>query len=234
MDIVTYPDIFFVNGKTLYAKYDPNLGWGLYASQAFQPGEIVLKLHINERVECNLQVGPTFGDCFNHGMTIAPNIEWCPTPQHPFWNLNHTCRPTCGLQAWGRLIEGCLILVAYENIPAHTHVAADYSPMTTVDEGGADGRPWTMTDCLCGEATCRQRISEFRLLDEAAKIESLTRGRDEAHYGGVLAHILNEESDFVARLKAHSAAAYSEYVEVLTQQQTLSRQFMQAQKNTAE
>lgn len=231
MEIKNYDSIFSTDNKTVYARYDNKWGWGLYATQSFLTGEIVLKLHIQDLIESRLNKVPTPGNCAVRGLIIAPNVVWCPTDKHPFWNLNHSCNANCGINHWGKMFDGYIPIVAYEDIQPHTHLTIDYSTITTINEVDEDGLPWKITNCFCGEANCRGVISEFHVLDEHIKWQIVTEPHHSVRYGGVFAYILNEEKTITKRLEVYSSQIYADFLDVLSQQFDFSRHFTQDNSN---
>ena len=79
----------------------------------------------------------------------------------PGMYLNHSCAPNAG-------IVDDRILVALCDIAAGTEVRIDYS--TTMQENS-----WTMI-CLCGNASCRGIVRDFRLLPASLQERYLSWG----------------------------------------------------------
>ena len=71
--------------------------------------------------------------------------------------VNHSCSPNAGL-----VIDGTDVrLIALRDIAVGEQVTFDYS--TTMDEDDFE------FDCLCGAATCRGRVRDFKHLDAPLK-----------------------------------------------------------------
>jgi len=133
-----------------------DVGRGIFATRAFQPGELILHLagprfdrsdpiHLTEAGANLLQTGQR-----SYIMLQSPGVF-----------ANHSCDPNAGIQANRRL-------VAIRPIAAGDEIRYDYS--TTMDEDF-----WTMA-CRCGAAGCRGVVTDFRLLPAAVKERYLALG----------------------------------------------------------
>ena len=133
-----------------------SLGRGLFAVDAYLPGDLIMVLR-----------GPRYErDDPIHGTPEGANL--LQTGRHTYILLeepgvfvNHSCDPNAGIRANRRL-------VAIKPIRPQEEIRFDYS--TTMDEDY-----WTM-DCRCGAAACRGRVGDFHALPENVKRRYLALG----------------------------------------------------------
>jgi hypothetical protein len=209
------------------AKYIGEIGWGLFAEAGFAPGDPICWLKMGKTVSSwLLPWADSFGQYFERSFTVVPDFAWCPSCEHPFWYINHSCQANSGFVNWGRPIHGSIPIIAYRRIVRGQQITMDYSLMTASYDGSPDGKPWSMTPCLCGESDCRGTITGFNRLPFDVQREAI---RADAEFPGlVLAHILMDMPALVRILQQASPLAYLQYLDVLHRQVTLSMRFFKA------
>lgn len=124
----------------------PGKGRGVFALDAFRPGEEVLEFlgHVRDvstytDLTHALQVGPT--DFLSASGGIDDYV-------------NHSCSPNTGI----RDDKGRIVLIALKAIAPGAEITFDYS--TTQTNG-----LWSM-ECQCGSKKCRGRILDFKDLPQ--------------------------------------------------------------------
>ncbi len=207
--------------KGVVARLTQNTGWGLFADRDFEPGAHILRLSLDDTLTSNIiDWRDSFGKWYDRSFTIVPDYAYVCTPDYPFWYLNHSCQPNSGFVNWGRLEDHYLPVVAYRHIAIGEEIVADYSLFTTRYDGDIEGNPWTMEPCLCHQHNCRHKITGFDAMPLPLQLEAI-RPVSPAK-GKVLAHILQQNSELVDRLRRTSPSSYAQYLEAFQQQMTLS------------
>ena len=154
---------------------------------------------------------------------IAPGWYFHPNSDHPFWFLNHSCRPNVAYRDWASYInESAVSLVALREISTEEQIVIDYSTMTTRGDGQEDGVPWTMR-CLCGMSNCRKLLKAFVNLPSELQMEMVTRR--EPFSGIVPAFVVNESQDFVSKLRVSDPDLFERLQLVLKDQRSLAKYF---------
>jgi hypothetical protein len=191
-----------------------NTGFGLFATQDFAPGEVVMLLADHDTPTTKImRWKESFASYFDRSYTIVPNFAFCSTPDHIFWNLNHSCNPNAGYVNWGRIENGHVPIVAHRVIKAGEEITADYAVFTTHDDGSADGIPWEMEGCGCGQPNCRGTIRGFEATPRDIQLENiLATGNTQ---GRVLAHVVEYLPDLVEILRRESPTLYDSYLSTL-------------------
>ncbi len=185
------------------------MGTGLIARRDFAPGETLFDMPLSgDPRSAVLRWHDALGDCNDRGCTFLPEFTFCPSPEHPFWSLNHSCGGNCGFVRWGAVHESVIPVVALRSIRAGEHVAADYSLITAEFDGTIDRGPWVMTDCQCGEPACRRTISGLSSMP-------LVMQRQAALNGHIIAHILHENQPLELWLRDNHPRQYEQYAAVL-------------------
>jgi uncharacterized protein len=123
---------------------DTDKGKGVFANNAIQAGTVITAVrgrHIT--FEQTTELGEQESFCVQIGLKdyVLPNP--------PFYLVNHSCEPNCGLTA-------VLELVTLRAIAKDEEITWDYS--TSMLE-----RHWTMK-CECGSGQCRSSVTDFDLL----------------------------------------------------------------------
>jgi hypothetical protein len=147
-----------------------DVGRGVFAARRFLPGETILVFR-GPRVDRSDPVHHTPAGA--NLLQTGPRTYIDPEPPGVF--VNHSCRPNAGVGRERRLFALVEILPGQE-------IRFDYS--TTMDED-----LWTM-ECLCGEAGCRGRVTDFRLLPLEVRQTAIARGAVPGfiarRYGGIM------------------------------------------------
>lgn len=196
----------------------PDVGMGLFAREAFAAGEVVLRLDWWDEETAELVPWDDTEDEHQDRCTaVAPGWYYFVNEKHPFWFLNHGCRPTVAYVDWAAPVGDGVPLVATRDIRAGEEITIDYSSMTTDDDGLEEGEPWRMT-CLCGAPDCRGTLTEFSAMPEEIGFELARRG-------AVPAFVLAESETLVNRLKHHESTGFQRFTEVLELQRELVEEF---------
>jgi hypothetical protein len=196
----------------------PGVGMGLFAKKAFRAGEVVLRLEFwDEKTSELIPWEDTEDEHQDRCTAVAPGWYWFVTDRHPFWFLNHGCRPTVAYADWAAPVDDAVPLVAVRDIAAGEEITIDYSSMTTADDGLEEGEPWRMT-CLCGAPDCRGVLTEFVGMPEARALELAVAGQ-------VPAFILAESDALTLKLKEQDPVAFQRFTDVLETQRELVDEF---------
>ena len=121
-----------------------DVGLGLFAGRAFSPDEEIL---IFSGPELSFEAMVARGEAEANALQIDDSLYL--DIGAPGVYANHSCQPNAGIRQDTRL-------VALRPIPAGEEIRYDYS--TTMWENH-----WTMA-CRCGQANCRQRVTDFPTL----------------------------------------------------------------------
>ncbi len=135
---------------------ETHVGRGVFASRHFKPGELILRFS-GRRIDHNDPLH--FTD--HAGNLLQTGKHTYIYPDAPGLYVNHSCHPNAGIFPHRRLVALAPIQVGEE-------ICFDYS--TTMDDG-----IWTL-DCLCGHATCRHVVTDFKTLDPDIQTNYLARG----------------------------------------------------------
>src|SRR5258708_16906593 len=139
------------------------IGWGLFAEKEFQPGDVIYTLDLTDNARANVTpFRDAFDGCYERGITIIPGFVFCTTEHHPLWNSNHSCNANSGFVNWGRLDHHAMSVAAYPLIKPGDQITLEYSWITPSYDGAADGDPWSMAGCLCGEPNSPCTITDLR------------------------------------------------------------------------
>ncbi|HVO70686.1 MAG TPA: SET domain-containing protein [Aggregatilineaceae bacterium] len=209
------------------ARYIGAIGWGLFAEKAFVPGDTIYWIDLREKRRSRVMTWhDSFEDYAERSFTVALGFAVCCLADHPFWYSNHSCLANSGFVNWGRLEKDRLPIAAYRPIHPGQQITLDYSLFTPGYDGGTDGRPWSMSPCLCEHDDCRITITDFDHLPlnqraEALMTSSPVRGR-------ILAHMLPIHPALVNRLRNARPVDYAVYIEALHQQIALSARLQHA------
>ena len=149
------------------------IGRGVFALRAFRLGEEILAI-TGPRVDIRTLSGPAWRALMDRGEPVQVGPYEYIEPGPPGRFLSHSCEPNAGLRP-------DLVVVALQAIPAGGQVEFDYS--TCMDEDY-----WTMR-CLCGTASCRGVIEDFRCLPGALQETYLAAGVVQAFIAGQYAPV---------------------------------------------
>jgi hypothetical protein len=154
---------------------------------------------------------------------VAPGWYFCPNDGHPFWYLNHSCKPNVAYRNWASYENGSAVpLVALQEIHVDDEVVIDYSTMTTYNDGEEEDAPWTMK-CLCGASNCRRLLKDFFHLPRTLQMDMLLMRAPVC--GIVPAFILNESQMLVDELRRRAPEMFEGYQSVLAMQFALAQRF---------
>jgi len=138
------------------------IGFGLFATTSFAPGERILRIEgriVDHEVLWRRQGSRFSANCFRFG----PETYLDPG-NGPGCFVNHSCDPNAGIQK----SRNRLYLFAAKRIAAGAEITIDYS--TTL----GDDDIWTMR-CKCGHPRCRRTIRNFGSLPVEVKRRYLAR-----------------------------------------------------------
>jgi uncharacterized protein len=80
-----------------------------------------------------------------HSLQIADELFLvCPEQADPADHVNHSCEPNCG-------IAGNVLLITMTDVAAGRELTFDYAM--------CDSDPYDEFECLCGEPTCRRKVT---------------------------------------------------------------------------
>jgi uncharacterized protein len=116
-----------------------NKGYGLFAQEPIQKGELLLVMGgdiVNTEQLAKLE--HTFS------IQVEENLYIAPIGLQKAYRINHACKPTAG-------VVGQMTFVALRDIAADEEVCYDYA-MT-------DGTAYDEFDCHCGSELCRGKVS---------------------------------------------------------------------------
>lgn len=133
----------------LLMRHVPGKGKGVFATRDFPAGTTVLEF-LGALVEVN-EV-----DDLTHCLQVGPTTFLGPSGSVDDY-VNHSCAPNTGIQDR----EGRIFLFALSPIKSGDEISFDYSTTQT-------GGHWHM-QCLCGKATCRGHIGDFRDLPSSVR-----------------------------------------------------------------
>jgi SET domain-containing protein len=136
------------------------IGRGVFAVRPFQAGEEILAI-TGPRVDIRTLDEAAWHALMDRGEPVQVGPYEYIEPDPPGRFLNHSCEPNAGLRP-------DLVVVALQAIPAGSQVEFDYSCCMQEDY-------WTM-ECLCGTASCRRVIEDFRCLPAALQQTYLAAG----------------------------------------------------------
>ncbi|MBK7884980.1 MAG: SET domain-containing protein [Chitinophagaceae bacterium] len=136
MEAITKENLDYIIKKTEKGK-------GLFAANDIKAGTILFA--ISGKLINFDQSNKLEEDSYSLQIDINTYI----VPHHPFFLLNHSCEPDCG-------INNRLEMVAIKDIKKDKELQWDYS--TSMLE-----RNWTMP-CDCRTVNCRKTIGDFDLL----------------------------------------------------------------------
>lgn len=125
----------------LILKDVPGKGRGVFAGQAFRPGDEVLQFL------GDLKDVSEFSD-LTHALQVGPRAFLSASGELDDY-VNHSCDPNCGI----RDDQGRVVLFALRPIANTDEITFDYA---TTQAGGF----WKMT-CQCGAPNCRKTIGDF-------------------------------------------------------------------------
>jgi hypothetical protein len=126
----------------LEAREVPGKGWGVFALQAIQPGQLIAAWGGTVMPEADFRQQPP--ELISLSVQIEEGLYLVPERLGPGDRINHCCDPNAGMQGHSQL-------VARRAIAPGEEVCYDYA-MT--DSGSYDE-----FDCLCGAANCRGRVT---------------------------------------------------------------------------
>ncbi|HZS08458.1 MAG TPA: SET domain-containing protein [Blastocatellia bacterium] len=217
----------FPDNPRLIAKPVPGLeeiGAGLFATDHFAPGEVVLRLDWSDTDRAEIvHWDDTDVEHQARSTAVAPQWYFYVCDDHPFWFLNHSCNPNVAYRDWAAAEDDTVVsLVALREIRPGDQVTIDYSTMTTSDDGEEEGVPWTM-ECLCGEGDCRRVLTDFTSLPRGLQIQMLLRR--EPVGGTVPAFIVNESPELVRELKRAAPDLAEGLMTALEKQMSLAEYF---------
>lgn len=200
------------------------IGAGLYALAPFAPGEVVLRLDWRETDRAEIIAwDDTDTEHQDRCTAIAPQWYFYASSDHPFWFLNHSCRPNVAYRNWAACEDDSVVaLVALREIRPGDELTIDYSTMTTADDAEEIGGSWAMR-CLCGQPDCRRVLTDFASLPRERQLQMvLTR---EPVAGIVPAFIVNESPALVRELQSRAPDLYASFQAALAAQWRLAQQF---------
>ena len=160
-------------------------GFGLFADQPLQAGELVIVW--GGRVVTQAELDNLPEDSRRHGIQIEDEMYCIPLePSEPADYINHSCEPNTGL-------SGQIALIALRDIAVDEEVCYDYAM--------SDSSPYDEFECTCGTPQCRHWITgndwkRPELWDRYAgyfspylqrRIDRLKAGKDDAAAFGVQA-----------------------------------------------
>jgi len=131
-----------------YVARTKSTGRGLFAARRLRPGEKIFAVKgsvMRDAYGPNYLIGKTWL-CLSRGKWLAP------TRQSPWFYINHSCQPNCGLR-------GTVTVVPMKPIPPGAELTIDYS--TTEED------PYWRMRCGCGSKNCRGVIRSVSFLPEA-------------------------------------------------------------------
>jgi uncharacterized protein len=133
-----------------------DLGHGVFAAQAFRPGQPILVLAgpVLDQAEVR-----ALGGNRAYALQIGPD-EFLDT-MPPGRYANHSCDPNAG-------IKNDRMLIALRAIETGEEIRFDYSTTMSADH-------WTM-ECRCGQLACRRVILDFHHLPPIAQNRYLQLG----------------------------------------------------------
>ena len=118
-------------------------GFGLFAGQPIQAGELVIVW--GGRVVTQAELDNLPEDSRRHGIQIEDEMFCIPLePSEPADYINHSCRPNTGL-------SGQIALMATADIATDEEVCYDYAM--------SDSSPYGEFECACGAPHCRHWIT---------------------------------------------------------------------------
>jgi SET domain-containing protein len=127
---------------------ESKFGRGVFAVKSFLVGEPILEV-TGARIDVSLLDKQSWASFMERAEPVQVDSFEYIEPELPGRLVNHSCDPNAGLRP-------DLVLIAIKPIMPGDEIFFDYS--TTMDEDY-----WTM-DCLCGVASCRKVIEDFRKL----------------------------------------------------------------------
>ncbi|GJM44373.1 MAG: hypothetical protein DHS20C21_12150 [Gemmatimonadota bacterium] len=133
-----------------------NTGQGVFARRPISAGQRILDFR-GEAIDFPGTLA--MGDSECNALQIGSNLYLDLEP--PGCLVNHSCEPNAGVRDGTHL-------VVLRDVAAGEEITFDYS--TTMDENH-----WTL-QCLCGSATCRGTIRDFRWLPESRKLALIRQG----------------------------------------------------------
>lgn len=130
-----------------------NRGKGLFANKDLEKNELILVMggyifsieDENNLNEYNEDKPIEISEDFSFSPILESDTE--KMPQH---YINHSCNPNCG---W----KGQLFLVAMKNIKSGEEITFDYAMIMHPNDAS---ETYFEMNCLCGEESCRGKISE--------------------------------------------------------------------------
>lgn len=135
--------------STDYLIRNTKKGRGLFANKTIKKGSVILKVKGNA-----IPFSETLKLKDKESFCLQIDINTYLKPQYPFYLINHSCSPNCG-------IDSNLELFAMESIRPGEELCWDYS--TSMLE-----RSWSIK-CICGTKECRRRITDFDILPPAVQ-----------------------------------------------------------------
>jgi uncharacterized protein len=118
-------------------------GFGLFAGQSIQAGELVVVW--GGRIVPQAELDQLPEDSRRHGIQVEEEMFCVPLePSEPADYINHSCHPNTGLR-------GQIALVALRDIAVDEEVAYDYAT--------SDSCPYDEFECVCGAPDCRDWIT---------------------------------------------------------------------------
>jgi SET domain-containing protein len=130
--------------KNVYLAKSNIAGTGVFAARHYRRGQTIMSF-----MEGQPQVVPYSATVDDPANYVQIGIDSYIYPYPPSLYINHSCNPNAGLQEATEII-------ALTEINRGTELTFDYSTSMADD-------PWEM-NCVCGEASCRGRILEFKHL----------------------------------------------------------------------
>lgn len=130
--------------KNVYLAKSNIAGTGVFAGRRYRRGETIMSF-----MEGKPEVVPYSATVRDPANFVQIGINSYIYPCPPSLYLNHSCNPNAGLQ-------DATEIIALTEIKCGTELTFDYSTCMADD-------PWEM-NCVCGEASCRGRIREFKHL----------------------------------------------------------------------
>ena len=149
----------------LYLSRAGPLGFGVFAAKPFAGGQAVmldLDGDFYDRVVSYRELQQSGFDLSN---TLQVGMDAFKLPSGSIDDFtNHSCEPNTGI----RLLPEGVSVLALRDIAAHEELTYDYSTYLN--------NPYERMACLCGAATCRGTIGNFKTLPEHLKTKYLTLG----------------------------------------------------------
>ncbi len=133
----------YMNPKCAAAPLAEKGGWGVFAREPIQKGELISLW--GGRIVSADELDPSMPNFTQRILQIEEGLYLeTPEPLEPTDCFNHSCDPNVGF-------SGQIALVAMRDIEVGEEINFDYAM--------CDGTPYDEFDCQCGSENCRGRVT---------------------------------------------------------------------------